>query len=181
MDANYQKWLQWHQRNSGSKPDIAETVGKTDARTSNIDPYFDSVRNGVAGSGGLTSVFHTVGTTGSNMIRNDNQYGVASSDAQAGLAAGLDPGQSTKRVFSDIGEGNWGKAIGRAFNLIGGAVQDNRDKRKAQKQAEQDLRNWNAAQRTPTSGNAQPVFRSPQPYYDLNQNNKLLKMKFETV
>jgi hypothetical protein len=137
-------------------------------------------------------------------IRNDNQYGVASSDEAASAAAMFNPTEQFSNRLDGIvnagadvfrmglsaikGDkegarenldrlGNSGRKI--AMNAVPGvgAYYGNKEKRKAQEEAEQKLRNFNSAQRGPSQINT-PAYVPPQAYYDLNMGQKLLRQQF---
>lgn len=200
----YQKWLAW-QRQNQQAPDIAAQV----ASAGNISPYAQlavSMAKTAAGAinpmaGGIISA----GDTLSKLVRNNNQYGVAASDAQAFAGGVLDPTKSlarqaegavdasadAARMGLDVLQGDWAgaKKQGKRFlsnagkvvaNMIPGLgdVLENREKKSAQQEAEQQARNWQAAQRLPNT--PQKTYRPPQAYYNLNMNQRLLNQQFTT-
>lgn len=82
--------------------------------------------SGVASAIPVANIFAGIGKGARKMVRNDDEYGIASSDAAAAGAAVFSPSKSTIKNLSD---GRYGDAITSLILPFGSAARDNKRQR----------------------------------------------------
>lgn len=129
----YYRWLQ----NRNNPPQQAPPSVQSEVAGVRSGAGLDAISNPIRGA--IGGPFHAIGTTASSVIRQDDEYGVADSDWQAGVGAVFNPGDQTNDMIADIGKGNWEGALGNAL-IIGGAIETNKKRRQARDRAKMRIK-----------------------------------------
>lgn len=139
------EYFRLRQQQTGQRPLRPKSVGEAvqDTRSGkNIDPYTKTTASAIGTAIPVVGAFKAVGETVAGLIRQDDQYGVAQSDWQAGAGAVFNPINQTTDMISDIGKGDFKSALGNAL-IIGGAMETNRKQREARRLQQSRIRYYN--------------------------------------